>query len=214
MCAALYPLAFESASVMNTPRTKQRTRWSPTDKYHRHPECGGSWGIIDREVAAEFGFLVSYWWHVEEVMTWVLEDLLEGKRNETFSSNSPVRKIFRTVVSEDARIKIMWALLEGAPHNSAMPELYDDIIDEFRALNGIRNRLVHGFWYTDATGKVTLRASSNDPIELETPQEITAKYLRKIGFRMQKLYGDAALRGGGPVSSRGTPLPPRDARDD
>ncbi len=197
---------------MNTPKTPKPIRWKQSSTTHYPaPEAGGNWGIADTAIAAQFGFLVSYWWHVEETMTYVFEDLLEGRRNETFSSNSAARKIFRTIISEDARIKLMTALLEGSPHNADLPELYDDIIDEFKALNGIRNGLVHGHWFTEAnTGKVTVRISSNVPIESRRPQEITAKYLASIINRMRALHEKATLRGGGPISSRGTPLPPRD----
>jgi hypothetical protein len=162
-------------------------------------------------VGAAFGFLVSYWWHVEETMTHVLEDLLEGKRNDTYSTNSPARRIFRSIVSEDARIKLMWALLEGSPHNAEMPPIYDEILHEFKALNRIRNDLVHGYWFTDAaTGAVRHRSSTNDPIDAIQPKEITETYLHSIISRMSALHRKASLRGGESISFRGTPLPPRD----
>ncbi|MFN2473459.1 MAG: hypothetical protein ABR588_06020 [Sphingomicrobium sp.] len=196
---------------MNTPKTRKPVRWKPSTTHYPPPEAGGYWGIADTMVAAEFGFLVSYWWHVEETMTFVFEDLLEGRKNDTFSSNSAARRIFRTIISEDARIKLMTALLEGSPHNTGMSEVYDTILDEFKSLNSIRNDLVHGRWFTDAkTMVVTVRKSSNIPIESQRPQTITAAYLQSIVSRMRALHSEATLRGGEPLSSRGTPLPPRD----
>ena len=40
----------------------------------------------------------------------------------------------------------MRALLQKAPHNAHLSKEYDEIIDEFKSINQIRNDYVHGVW--------------------------------------------------------------------
>jgi hypothetical protein len=188
---------------MNTPKTRKPTRWTDSQKPLSRSDKGYFFGIRSEPIAELYGLVISYWWYVEDAMIRVFEDLLDGKRNDTYSHNSTARKMFRTIVSQDARIKLMRGLLEGMPHNEKMSALYDDLLDRFQALNRTRNQLVHGAWTTDGDAEiVSLRRSSDIPFEYETPEVITEEYLVDIFEKMQALNMDATLRGGPPISSR------------
>jgi hypothetical protein len=57
------------------------------------------------------GQIAAYWVAVEEEMIELLRDLIGGGKE------LPARQIFRSIVSNDARRKLLVALLEQAPIN-------------------------------------------------------------------------------------------------
>lgn len=145
---------------MNTPKQpKPAKRWDgPNQK--RPPQNGRVFGISNQQVAASYGFVVSYWWHVEEAMIWVLADLLSGDNTVFMSPDATVGQVFRSIVSNDARIKLMRSLLTTTPQNRNRSLEFDQIIDEFERLNRRRNGLVHGVWHTDPVTQLVTVAKS------------------------------------------------------
>jgi hypothetical protein len=147
---------------MNTPRTKPPKRFDPRERLastKRQRKRGTySGGIGNHQAALLLGYITSTWVHVEESMLPVFQNLTAMK------DRYQARIVFRTIVSQEARIKIMMSLLEKAPSNYKLPSWYDEAIAEFSSCNTIRNKYVHGLWNTHADGSLHLTETSHDII--------------------------------------------------
>ena len=64
--------------------------------------------------------------------------------------SAPVREVFRSIINQREKIKMMRHLLERLERNASLPPYYDFIIDEFERLNAARNGFVHGLWWNSA----------------------------------------------------------------
>jgi len=181
---------------MNTPRTKPLKRWRPPVERsgESHPQ-GVTWGITDRHIAAAYGYLVSYWWHVEEQMIYLLDELLTGQAKASYPPELSARQVFRSITSQDGRIKLMKNLLETLQHNVHRCRRYDELIDEFAAVNSLRNKFVHGIWATDsATGEVRLRKATIQHEAYEPSTVITLAEIEAVQARMRSLFERVAVR--------------------
>jgi hypothetical protein len=76
------------------------------------------------------------------------------------TSSSLARPIFYGITGQNARIKVMRAMLERSAHNARKGSEFDLIITDFAALNDRRNKYVHGLWYTFEDGTVWLSESA------------------------------------------------------
>lgn len=184
---------------MNTPRApKPPKRWKPQTKPSPHAE-GGYFGIVEPKAAAAFGFIITYWPHIEEWMIRVLDELLTGERAPHMSGRvSPAaRQVWSSVINAQARIKIMRTLLEKGPQNVAMPGGYDAILDEFDSLNDLRNRLVHGLWMTDHDRKrVMYWPAAVEEHTKRQPLRVTVEELEHVEARMKNLMQAIHARNG------------------
>ena len=111
-------------------------------------------GILNDDFAKLLGKITACWPHVEEQMICILRDLVAGH------AQVPARQIFRSIISEAVRIKIMTSLLEHSPVNANKGKFYDEIISIFRVLNKKRNEWVHGLWWTRNDGKMFVTKES------------------------------------------------------
>lgn len=111
----------------------------------------------------------------------ILEDLLGG------GPGVPARQIFRSIVSNEARKKVMLGLLERAQINRSKDRFYDDIIAEFYSLNGIRNDYIHGLWATHESGRVFLTVESVDDFHFLAAREVKSTDLEATIEQMHKL---------------------------
>jgi len=172
--------------TMNTPRSKppkrykrnraKRTETKLPDGHYRNRLPSNT------EQAALLGELVAYWTQVEEQMIEFLGVLL-GDRT------LPTRQIFRSLPSEQARIKLLTALLEEAPINNDKGPEYDDIIRDFKALNTARNKYVHGLWCIHDSGRIFLAEATPEEHPVVAPRrEITADELTTTLRRMGDLW--------------------------
>jgi hypothetical protein len=147
---------------MKALRVKRLKRTSMVDLLNRSlassRRCDHSYemGVQNDHFAALLGKLTAYWPHVEEQMICVLRDLIAGH------TRAPARQIFRSVISEAVRIRIMTALLEHSPDNAGKNQFYDKVIFDFRSLNSKRNAMVHGIWWTRDDGKMFVSKESLD----------------------------------------------------
>jgi hypothetical protein len=178
---------------MSTPLTKKPVRWSapvvpPAESDRRR------WGITHPEVAMLFGFMVSYWPQVEEQMVGFLGQLFTGKPDpHNWHVNQASRLVFRSIVSNKARTKVMTSLLESAPQNAERDREYDDIINEFAALSNLRNKYVHGLWSTvtddnDIPVKVQLSPIRADASANLNPRTVKKDEIEAILIRMRNLF--------------------------
>jgi hypothetical protein len=167
---------------MNTPRTKAPKR----HQFASPPERpGGAYriGLVSEHHLVLLGQIVSFWVLVEEEMIEILRDLLGG--GETL----PVRQIFRSIASNEARKKVLLALLERAPINRTKDRFYDDLIAEFYSLNGRRNDYVHGLWQTyEDNATAYLSTESLDDFRFMEGRKITTTELQATLQEMADLY--------------------------
>ncbi len=125
---------------MNTPRTRPPKRYRA--KIDDTPEGHYISGIANTVMGGKIGFLITYWPHIEEHMVFVFRDLIAAPDHMT------ARLMFRSIINQSARISVMRTLLEKSPHHKDKTILFDELIDEFSALNSLRNKYAHGLWYT------------------------------------------------------------------
>jgi hypothetical protein len=89
------------------------------------PEGTYNVAIGNSAFGALFGRMASLWPHIEDRMIDVLTELLGG------NSELPSRQIFRSIVSAQARIKVMRSLLQRTELNDKKDKIYDEVINEF-----------------------------------------------------------------------------------
>jgi hypothetical protein len=112
---------------MNMPRSKPIIRYNkrpPTKQKRRiprRPEGSYRPGIHNAQFAALVERIVAYLPHIEERMI--------GSATLMGDPTSPARQVFRSLNSEDARVKVMRALLEQAKINQARGQEFDEAID-------------------------------------------------------------------------------------
>ena len=86
------------------------------------------------------GQIVALWPHIDEGMVHVFRELL-GVTDET-----PVRAAFLSIVNAQARVRVLRNLLRQSRANATKGAAFDELIDEYVALNDLRNTYVHGLW--------------------------------------------------------------------
>jgi hypothetical protein len=113
---------------------------------------------------------------------------------------TPARQIFRSVVNQQIRLRIMRTLLEQTEQNRALDTAYDEVIDEFDSLNGLRNKFLHGLWWTHTeSGRVFFAEPSLDEFSFLDQREVKKKELETTLRRMATLTRRIYL--GTPLSS-------------
>lgn len=137
-------------------------------------------GIHNDEIAKRVVNIIAEFVQIEEYMTNVLAVLLGAKET------APSRLVVRTIKNPKAKIDLMKTLLEEAPHNIRLDSFYDEVIDEFAALNRIRNSYVHGIWWTHSSKDVYLSEFLNE-IEALQPRHIQVAELDAILKRQYTL---------------------------
>jgi hypothetical protein len=143
----------------------------------------GSYNAAITNVAfgATFGHMASLWVHIEDRMIDVLTELLGG------NAALPSRQIFRSIVAVQARIKVMRRLLQRTELNDKKDKIYDEVINEFAALNDSRNAFLHGLWYTHESGNVYFVEESVDDLSVFHAREVTAQEIEILINRMIEL---------------------------
>jgi hypothetical protein len=171
---------------MNVPRTRPLIRYTsrrPNTKKKRPRSPDGNYtsGLHNNDFATLVGLIVTTLPQIEERMIEIMALLLGDKR-------APARQIFRPLVSEDARVKVMRALLERSPINREKGKEFDEIIDLFVEVKNKRNAYAHGLWQTHSSGRCFLSEPSADefPSFLEQ-REIKTKELEYVLKRMSDL---------------------------
>lgn len=196
---------------MNTPRSKPPKRFEPyipKDKIKNIERGTYSQGIHNDTAAISLGVMVGLWVHVEEAMVQILRELC-GDSSPLL--NFPARLIFRSVVNQQARIKIMRSLLELSMHNREKPIDYDEIIDEFDKLNDQRNKLLHGLWWTRHDGRLYYEEASLDNHSFLTSREVETKEIDDVTKRMDALIMRIYLDLGKRASHDSNPPQPGDS---
>jgi hypothetical protein len=176
---------------MNTPKAKAPKRHtggrSPFDKGRLH---GTYFHGIPPDFAQIIGHIVVQWALLEEEMIAIMASLLGDIHD------SPARQVFRSLTSEQVRLKVMRSLLHEAKMNVSKSAFYDEVIAEFASLNKIRNSYVHGLWSThQETGKVFIaEATSDEDFPFFANKRIVLKQLEDTLKRIIELARKVALQ--------------------
>ena len=140
---------------MNTLRSKPIKRFDKA-RHPKNPDLPQGMfngGIKDEQILLTLGKLISTWTHLEERMIYIFGILTKTERGAA-------REIFRSVIAQEVKIKMMRFLLEETEGHAQQPPFFDKVLDEFQSLNTSRNKYVHGLWYHNE--KATY-LSSSDP---------------------------------------------------
>jgi hypothetical protein len=159
-------------------------RWSnaPIDT---STQTGTRRGCIEnKEIAALLVQLCVAWSHFEDQMISVFHDLLGNPQGDIETA----RLILTSLVNQKIRIDLMQALLEYSRLNRDKGEVYDEILDEFRKLNNLRNRYVHGLWWTHENGDTFLQSDNSVPLTHVKYQKVTVKDLQSFLTRLNALW--------------------------
>ncbi|MBK8160566.1 MAG: hypothetical protein IPK59_17940 [Rhodospirillaceae bacterium] len=102
---------------------------------------------------------------------------------------SSARLIFRSIINQKARIQIMTAMLEKAPQHADRTIFFDELIKEYKDLNGIRNAYAHGLWYTHDDGETIYLEAETEYHSFLNKTEVTLKELLGVLKRYEILQG-------------------------
>lgn len=141
-------------------------------------------GIYDQYILMRLGVVCGIWTHIEEAMIDFFSFLLGG-------TGGAARPVLRSIVNQEARIKVMRGVLENTWDTVNHSEACDDLLDEFRKVTTLRNRYVHGLWFTHQDGKVYLRSPSVDHFDFSDTRRVTTKELDNFIARLYSLYEKA-----------------------
>lgn len=140
---------------MNTPRSKPPVRYQPTADDMLPPGTYTS-GIHDADIAADVCRIITEWPQIEEYFIPLFAHLAD------IADANNARIVFRTIRAQDARLKIMTAMLEKSPVHADKTAKYDELIAEFKSINGMRNDYAHGMWLTEDIERKVYLASDLD----------------------------------------------------
>ncbi len=163
---------------------KELKRWKNTQA----PELvtGEQRGVIeDKEIELLLANVCVVWPHLEDAMISVLRKLL-GVQSADLNT---ARLIFTSLVNQKVRIDVMRKLLEGSWHNRDKGEVYDEILNEFKKLNGLRNKYVHGRWWTHESGDTYLQSDNSTYFTHVELHKVTKKEMQLFLKRINGLHG-------------------------
>jgi len=172
---------------LNTPRSKPLVRHSKPKKYKKPPPrtLDGAYvgALRNDELLIWLGRIVTHLPHLEDLMASLMAVLMGDLR-------APARQIFRSLVSDDLRVKVMRSFLEHAKINDERGSEFDLVLDEFVAVKKFRNSYVHGLWRTHtATNRAFLSEPSPDSAaQFMSEREVTAAEMRQDFERMARLF--------------------------
>lgn len=173
---------------MNVPRSRPLVRFHlPKAKKKGRsvhmPEGHYVGSLQNRELLVLVGQIITYLPQIEERMIDVMALLMGGQI-------SPARQVFRSLHSEDARVKVMRAMLEHSRMNRDKGQDFDDIIDLFDEVKRTRNAYAHGLWRTHtATGRAFLQeATADETATFLSEREVKKGELETVLKRMTELW--------------------------
>ena len=129
---------------MNTPPTSKRNqRYQKLDlKSHPMPNGLILSGIEDPEMLIALAMCVVVWPTVEDAMVQLLQALIGHPAQEVAA------EIFHALTAQNTRLPVIKALLQNTAFNTDKSAAFDEIVSTFERLNGERNKLIHGYWFT------------------------------------------------------------------
>jgi uncharacterized protein (UPF0335 family) len=172
---------------MNMPRTRPLVRFGSatqkTPKRTRMPEGHYIGGLQNKELLVFVGRIITYLPQIEERMIEVMALLMGDKL-------APARQVFRSLNSEDARVKVMRSMLEQSHINRDKGREFDEIIDLFAEVKKARNIYAHGLWRSHHPSQRAFiqEASADETATFLSEREVKASELRAVLKRMGELW--------------------------
>ncbi len=169
---------------MNTPRSKPLVRFGqPNQKWRSDiPDGHYQQGLYDEAMILAIGRVITTFPSLEQGMIAVLDDLLGG--------NTPARQVFFSIVSQQARIKVMRSLLEQSSQNSDKSGWYDWVLDEFKSISISRNNYAHGLWWTLDSGRAFISLHEVDSAAMGQWRVIKLNEVEAAYARMMNLHAE------------------------
>jgi hypothetical protein len=173
--------------AMNTPRIRPLIREHKPKvkigtKPPKRPDGSYAGGLHSEKHLLLVARIITYLPQLEERMIDIMS-LLLGDRT------APGQQIFRSLVSEEARLKVMRSLLEHARLNRDKTQEFDDIIDLFSEVRTRRNAYAHGLWSTGEDNRAWIQEPSPDWLaEFLSEREVKISELEAVLKRMNELW--------------------------
>ena len=168
---------------MNTPRTKPLVRFGQPVKMGREGPNGHYVAALTNDLfVLAVGRIATYFSSLENEMINVMADLMGGE-------NPPARQVYFSIVNQNARIKVMTAMLEQSSVNIDKDGSYDKILSDFTGIKNSRNDYVHGLWWTHDSGRVFLASPDPDEFSWHCGREVIIQELEGVVHRMDDLAG-------------------------
>ena len=101
----------------------------------------------------------------------------------------PARSIFRGMAGDEARVKVLRALLERAETNTRKGPQFDAAIAGYAAARRRWRAYVHGLWYTHENGRTFLAAPTGDAASFLVAREVKTAELEAELDRLGELTG-------------------------
>ncbi|HWQ94617.1 MAG TPA: hypothetical protein VN418_03840 [Gammaproteobacteria bacterium] len=163
------------------PKTPQRWTNAPPPKAITGERRGR---LEDADLAMLLGQVLVAWAHFEDQMISFFEKLLGVQHGNLDTA----RLIFYALVAQKIRIEVMRKLLQKARHNKSKGKRYDEILDEFEKLNTMRNKYVHGLWWTHENGDTHLQLDNSAFFTHVEYRKVTKKELEGFLSRLNTLW--------------------------
>lgn len=104
------------------------------------------------------------------------------------SDLNTARLLFTSLVNQKIRIDLMRQLLERSWHNRDKGQAFDQVIDEFKKLNDLRNKYVHGRWWTHEDGHTFLQVDNSVLHSHVEYHRVTKRELESFLTRLYELW--------------------------
>jgi hypothetical protein len=163
------------------PKAPQRWTGAPKERVV-HGQREGR--VADPAIASLLGQILVAWPHFENAMVSVFERLL-GVQRGNFDA---ARLVFYALVAPKTRIDVMRKLLQEGHLNAKKGNEYDEVIDEFEKLNGLRNKYVHGRWWTHETGDTHLQLDNSAFFTQVQYRKVSKHELEEFLSRLSALW--------------------------
>jgi hypothetical protein len=168
----------------DTKAKRPKRRKDDPQPWVKAPKGAYNSGISDQYILMRLGAICGIWTHIEEAMIDFFSFLLGDK-------GGAARPVLRSIVNQEARIQVMRGVLENTWDTVNLSEACDDLLDEFKKVTALRNRYMHGLWFTHQDGKIYLRAPSVDYWDFSDTRRVTTKELDNFITRLYALHEKA-----------------------
>ena len=130
------------------------------------------------------------WPHTEDLMIKVFERLI----GVDVHNHENGRLIFTAIVNQKIRIDLMRTLLHRSRVNRDMDQIFDTVIDEYQRLNDLRNKYIHGRWWTHENGDTYLQVDNSEQLTHVVYRKVTTKELEDYCQRLALFGGEVCLQ--------------------
>lgn len=157
---------------------------------------GLRWGLHNKTFALKLAQIATLFEHLEDETSVFLSRLANCEPDTALF-------LYRAIKSPRARKEVLEALLHRALQNAECGSQYDEVIREFWACANLRNKYVHGRWWTgtDKTKRVFFAPATDDGKEMGKALPASVVHMDWVIHRIQRAHQLTML------VSRSKPIP-------